>query len=113
MPHCCGFTANYPHLLDESATHIAHIVGHALENEIRTVEVSEAAEEEWVQTILANGTGLTIGGPGCTPGYYNNEGQPSASGRQGGFYFGGPTEFFEILETWRADGSMKGLAHNE
>jgi cyclohexanone monooxygenase len=45
----------------------------------------------------------------CTPGYYNNEGQPSLASRQNGFYFGGPTEFVKILEDWRADGSLKGL----
>ena len=34
----------------------------------------------------------------CTPGYYNNEGSPSATSRQGGFFFGAPTEYVEILE---------------
>ena len=45
----------------------------------------------------------------CTPGYYNAEGQADAKTRQGGFFFGGPTEFAEILEAWRADGSLEGL----
>jgi len=45
----------------------------------------------------------------CTPGYYNNEGRPGRIGRQNGFFFGGPTEFVEILEKWRAGGDMKGL----
>ena len=29
--------------------------------------------------------------------------------RQASFFLGGPTEFVEILEAWRADGNMKGL----
>ena len=45
----------------------------------------------------------------CTPGYYNNEGNPSEKSRQDGFFFGGPTEFVEILEDWRADGGMRGM----
>jgi cyclohexanone monooxygenase len=45
----------------------------------------------------------------CTPGYYNNEGQPTQASRQNGFYMGGPTEFVEILERWRADGRLAGL----
>jgi cyclohexanone monooxygenase len=104
-----GFTANYPHLLDEVATHLSHIIGHALKNDLRTVEVSEEAEEAWVQTILANGSGVTIGGPGCTPGYYNNEGRPSPGARQGAPYGGGSIKFFRILEDWRAEGTFDGL----
>jgi hypothetical protein len=45
----------------------------------------------------------------CTPGYYNNEGQPSLETRQGFFFMGGPTEFLDILEAWRAGGEMEGL----
>ncbi len=46
---------------------------------------------------------------GCTPGYYNNEGKPGPITGQNGFFFGGPTEFVEILAKWREDGDMKGL----
>jgi cation diffusion facilitator CzcD-associated flavoprotein CzcO len=105
-----GFTANYPHLLDEASTHIAYIVSHALQNDFRSVEATEAAEAEWVETILANGNGTTIGGPGCTPGYYNNEGQPHPTARQGVPYGKGSIRFFELLEEWREEGSFAGLA---
>ena len=37
----------------------------------------------------------------CTPGYYNREGQANAKTRQGSFFFGKPTEYADILETWR------------
>ncbi len=104
-----GFTANYPHLLDEVAVHISHIISHALENDFQTIEASEAAEAAWVQTILQNGTGMMIGGPGCTPGYYNNEGKPSPGAKQAAPYGGGSIKFFEILENWRAEGSFDGL----
>ncbi len=104
-----GFTANYPHLLDEVAVHISHIIGHALANDFQTIEASEAAEAAWVQTILENGTGMMIGGPGCTPGYYNNEGKPSPGAKQAAPYGGGSIKFFEILENWRAEGSFDGL----
>jgi hypothetical protein len=45
----------------------------------------------------------------CTPGYYNSEGKPGRHTRQNFFYFGGPMEFVELLEAWRAEGGMKGL----
>ena len=36
-----GFTANFPHLLEESTTHMAHIVGHALKQDYTKVEVTK------------------------------------------------------------------------
>ena len=106
-----GFTANFPHLLDESATHIAHIVSHALANGFQTVEVTKAAEDEWVQTILekANGFMGGLGGPQCTPGYYNNEGQPNPSATQAAPYGGGSIQFFNLLEKWRDQGTFEGI----
>ncbi len=107
-----GFTANYPHLLDEVATHLSYIIAHALENDFRTVEVSKEAEEAWVQTILEKSTGAMaggIGGPGCTPGYYNNEGRPNPGAKQAAPYGGGSIGFFKILKKWRAEGTFDGL----
>ena len=106
-----GFTANFPHLLDECATHLAHIISHALENGFKTVEVSKEAEEGWVQTILELAGGMMggLGGPGCTPGYYNNEGRPSPLSAQGSFYGGGSIKFFKLLDDWRKTGEFEGI----
>ena len=108
-PQQSGFTVNFPHMLDEQSKHIAYLVKHAIDNDLRTVEVSEAAEEEWVQTILQ------MAGLGrqfledCTPGYYNNEGNLSEVAAQNGFYGGGSIAFFQILNDWRNEGSLRGL----
>lgn len=106
-----GFTANFPHLLDESAVHQAHIIKHALEQGFTEVEVEEAAEDQWVETILgfAGGPLGGLGGPDCTPGYYNNEGQPNPTAAQSAPYGGGSIRFFELLEAWREDGTFEGL----
>jgi cation diffusion facilitator CzcD-associated flavoprotein CzcO len=105
-----GFTVNYPHMLDELAIHIAHIVSHALENDIRAVEATQQAEEEWVQTILEKGTGgAVLGGEGCTPGYYNNEGKPNPLFAQAVPYGEGPIPFFNLLREWREEGKFQGL----
>src|SRR3546814_17492104 len=54
------------------------IVEHALANGHREVEVTKEAEDAWVDLILSGpGFGSVIGSPDCTPGYYNNEGQPT------------------------------------
>jgi cyclohexanone monooxygenase len=108
-PQQAGFTVNFPHLLDEESRHIAWIVGNCLDRGVRTVEVSEAAEAEWVDTIIR------LAGLGrnfleeCTPGYYNNEGKLSERAAQNGFFGGGSIEFFRLLREWRAEGGMKGL----
>jgi cyclohexanone monooxygenase len=104
-----GFTVNFPHMINEQAKHIAYIIERALDRGIQTLETSEAAEAEWVDAVIERGDRTVEFGEQCTPGYYNNEGQPGEASRQNGFYFGGPTEFIEILEAWRADDALKGL----
>ncbi|UCE87821.1 MAG: monooxygenase, partial [Deltaproteobacteria bacterium] len=104
-----GFTVNFPYMINEQAKHIAYIIERALAQGIRSLEVSERAEAEWVDAVVRLAERTAEFGEQCTPGYYNNEGQPGETSRQNGFYFGGPTEFVEILEAWRADGGMQGL----
>jgi cyclohexanone monooxygenase len=104
-----GFTVNFPYMINEQAKHIAYVVQRALDQNIRSVETSEEAEAEWVEAVIARSDRTAEFAEQCTPGYYNNEGKPGRIGRQNGFYFGGPMEFVEILEKWRADGEMKGL----
>ena len=105
-----GFTVNYPHMLDEVATHVAHIVGHALAVEKEVVETSAEAEADWVQTILDKGVrGGIIGDETCTPGYYNNEGKPREHFEQMVSYGDGPIPFFNLLAEWRDTGGFAGL----
>jgi cation diffusion facilitator CzcD-associated flavoprotein CzcO len=103
-----GFTANYPHMLDELAVHISHIIGEALSRNV-TVEASVEAEDEWVATIISSARMRGDFFENCTPGYYNNEGQPTERAVQNGSYGRGPIAFFEILDQWRTDGGFEGL----
>ena len=66
-------------------------------------------EPNRLDAVIATSARTLEFGENCTPGYYNNEGQPPPAAAQNGFFFGGPTEFFELLEKWRADGGMPGL----
>ena len=107
-----AFTANYPHLLEELTTHIAYIVGEAIKRDAKVVEVSQEAEAAWVKTIVEKGAGAVgaLGGPECTPGYYNNEGQerePTAV--RAAPYGGGSVEYFKLLEAWREEGQLAGV----
>ncbi len=103
-----GFTVNFTHMLGETGRHLAYIIKRALDEGIQSLEVSEEAEAEWVDTILSRAH-LGDFQQTCTPSYYNNEGQPGKVSRQNFFFFGEPMEFMKILEDCRAEGGMKGL----
>ncbi|HTO70824.1 MAG TPA: NAD(P)/FAD-dependent oxidoreductase [Myxococcota bacterium] len=108
-PQQSGFTVNYPHALDEQSKHLAYIITQARDRGVRTLEVSEEAEEGWVQTIISLARFGREFLESCTPGYYNNEGKLSDLAAQNGFFGAGSIQFFMLLDDWRKNGQMKGL----
>jgi cyclohexanone monooxygenase len=104
-----GFSVNFPHMLNEQAIHIAHVVKHNLDNNITRMETSEQAERDWVQEIKSNSTMNLKFLEACTPGYYNNEGKPAERAAQNGSYGRGPNAFAKLLEQWRENGEFVGL----
>ncbi len=104
-----GLTVNFPYLLDVQAGHVAWIIARALERGITAVEASLAAEDAWVDTVVARSAATAERASTCTPGYYNREGKADAKTRQGSFFFGGPTEYADILESWRTAGDFQGF----
>ena len=109
--------SNVTHNLVESGTTIASIVAHALEIDADEVEVTAEAENEWIEMIQGNPRSF-FGNPECTPGYYNNEGQPI--GRletlNAGGYPEGSVAYFKYIDEWRTSGEFKGLkftSHSE
>jgi cyclohexanone monooxygenase len=101
--------SNVPHNLVESARTIATIVGHSREHGYDRVEVTQEAEDAWIDLLLA-GPGLMLGSPDCTPGYYNNEGQDAGPSRR--LFVGypyGASAYFEYLDGWRCSGEFAGL----
>jgi len=104
-----GFTVNFPYIIDLQAKHIAWLVAAALERGAKKLEASAEAEAAWVAAVIERAGSTLDFSRDCTPGYYNNEGHPTETSRQNGFYMGGPTEFATILEDWRADGRLSGL----
>ena len=102
--------SNVPHNLVESGATIAMIVRHALDGGHRTVEVTQAAQDAWIELLLS-GPGRMIGSPDCTPGYYNNEGQdPGPAARLNVGHPAGASAYFRYLEGWRSSGRFEGLA---
>jgi cation diffusion facilitator CzcD-associated flavoprotein CzcO len=101
--------SNVPHNFTEGGKTVAMIVQHALDNGYGQVEVTKEAEDAWIDLLLS-GPGMTLGSADCTPGYYNNEGQPLGPGASlfvG--YPGGAMAYFQYLDHWRTKGDFAGL----
>ena len=111
-----GRTANFAHMLTNHAKHLGAIIKECSGNCTNTIEVTEEGEEAWVQHIIHIATENSIGSQNtkfqdeCTPGYYNNEGQPRRVAVQNGAYGLGPIAYVEELKAWRETGKFEGLS---
>ena len=103
--------SNFPHNLSEAARTVAAVVAHAEAEQLTRVEVTEEAEEAWIDLLLTAPPRRVGGNLECTPGYYNNEGQ--TAGEKGRLnwagYPEGPGAFFAFMERWRTSGTFEGL----
>ena len=110
-----GFTVNYPHLLEEASAHLSHILRHAIDHDLSTVEATDEGEADWLVTLAESARDIRTFQEQCTPGYYNNEGQPAAGGFLGSSYGSGPMPYFQLLADWRDAGTLHrpGAAHLE
>jgi cyclohexanone monooxygenase len=108
-----GFSANFPHMLDEQAKHVAYVVSEAQARGATVIEADQAAEDAWVQTILDLSMVNLNFLESCTPGYYNNEGKPAQRSMRDTSYGAGSPAFIKVLEQWRADGQLAGLELTE
>jgi cyclohexanone monooxygenase len=104
-----GFTANFPHMLNEQSKHIAYVIQEANGRQARTIEAEQGAVDAWVETIQKLALMRENFLKECTPGYYNNEGKPEAMTTKNSSYGAGPIAFLKVLEDWRASGELKGL----
>ena len=105
-----GFTANYPHMLNEQSKHAAYIISEAQARQATVVEATQAAEDAWVQEVIDSAIQRQKFAEECTPGYYNNEGQPSALAARNGPYGKGSMAFIALIEDWRKTGELPGLS---
>jgi cation diffusion facilitator CzcD-associated flavoprotein CzcO len=102
--------SNVPHNLTEAGRTIGLIVRRALDGGAREVEVTREAQDEWVALLLTGMGRMMMGSPDCTPGYYNNEGQPMGdTARYNVGYPAGASAYFRYLDEWRSSGEFEGL----
>ncbi|KAK3328057.1 hypothetical protein B0T19DRAFT_441978 [Cercophora scortea] len=117
-PYQHGSAANYVYMLEPSVEHIVQIIAMAEarvgEGSRAVVEVTSAAEEAWCYEVM-KGAGAYAGFAGCTPGYITSEGQkttdPVEMMRKARLvpWSGGMESFVEVLEQYRAEGSLAGI----
>lgn len=101
--------SNIPHNLTEAAKTIAMTIEHAQANGHEEIEVTAEAEQAWLDLLLT-GPGMMLANPDCTPGYYNNEGQPLTG--DGALFVGYPAgamAYFQYIDQWRSKGDFEGL----
>ncbi len=104
-----GFGVNFPHMIDEQVSHAAWIIRQCTEQQARTVEPSAEGEAAWVETVIGAAIQRQKFAEECTPGYYNNEGNPSPLAARNSPYGKGPVAFAKLLAAWREDGKLEGL----
>lgn len=102
--------SNIPHNYVANSVVIASTIAHAMKKDAKEIEVTEDAENHWIDFITSSQRGLR-GGNDCTPGYYNNEGGPMGRREQlnSSGHPGGPVAYFEYIEQWRLSGDFAGL----
>ncbi|KAK4903523.1 hypothetical protein LTR49_026849 [Elasticomyces elasticus] len=118
-PAQVGFTANYGFVVDTIVSRQAYIISHAVyragKSQKPVIEPSQKAKGEWAMRIL-EGAPTLAGLLGCTPSYFNKEGEidrvidPAEQMKMAkfGMWPYGFLRYYNILERWRAGGSLKG-----
>ena len=102
--------SNVPHNLTDSGRTIATVVAEAKRRGATRVEVTQAAQDAWVSLLLTGPGRMMMGSADCTPGYYNNEGQPMGPGAKYNVgYPAGASAYFRYIDGWRKSGKFEGL----
>jgi cation diffusion facilitator CzcD-associated flavoprotein CzcO len=113
LGHGPNLVSNVPHNFTEISRTVAAVVAHATAAHHDVVEVTPEAEDAWMTMISGSAIGVfgsVLGSADCTPGYYNNEGQPGAgfASEMAKGHPGGPMAFFAHLRHWCETG-FEGL----
>jgi len=104
-----GISVNFTHLIQERAAHVAYLIKRCKDANISTIEPSQAAEDEWVEKIIAGRGPRRAFLESCTPSYYNQEGKETPATSLNDIYAAGSAAFFKILEEWRTENTLRGL----
>ena len=107
-----GVSINYMHTADAQTSYIAKVISACRQNGKSSVELTQAAENGWVEQILAGSNARRAFMENCTPGYANREGRPEASLELNTGYSGGGIRYLQLLETAGTDNRFPDLIFN-
>jgi cyclohexanone monooxygenase/pentalenolactone D synthase len=105
-------TVNYTQLAVLGAEFVAGTVALLEKQGVRAFDVSEEAEEAWVEKIVSSFVDPSHVMSACTPSRINNEGNPQGMNPKQANYGRGFGDFFafrDLLEGWLAAGDFEGL----
>ncbi|HEX7037921.1 MAG TPA: NAD(P)/FAD-dependent oxidoreductase [Pseudomonadales bacterium] len=105
-----GGSANIPHVIDVQTRHVAYVVNEVRDRQAMRVDCTPEAEAKWVEQVMQASLFNIKFLEACTPGYYNNEGQPNGELiRRNGGYAPGIIAFSKIVEAWQHEGALAGV----
>jgi cation diffusion facilitator CzcD-associated flavoprotein CzcO len=105
-------TVNYTHLAVVGAEHIAATIALLDARGVKVFDVSQDAEDDWTDAIVAKWRDARAFMAACTPSRLNFEGDPSKVNPRNGSFGGGSGNVFEfqdLLAAWREQGDFAGL----
>jgi cation diffusion facilitator CzcD-associated flavoprotein CzcO len=105
-----GLNASIPEQLGTQGQHIAYIISEALKRGVAAVEPTQEAQDAYVRHFEEVGIDTSEFQRECTPSYYSNEGQEKAPWALLRPYGPGWTAFTQLLQGWRDEGELRGLA---
>ncbi|MGE0419735.1 MAG: flavin-containing monooxygenase [Acetobacteraceae bacterium] len=94
------FQFNLTFMLQTQGRHIAECIAYVLEHGRKTIDVTDDAEQWWVDEVIKH-RGKTNRNKECTPGYYNFEGEFNR--RQDGNYNGGFYQYYLFMQQVQKD----------
>lgn len=115
-----GFNPNQTFSLDVFAKHVAFIISSAIKkaggDKAVSVEPSQEAEEAWAVQV-ARRAGAMAGMGGCTPSYFNREGEADKEKSEAEQFEAakqapwgeGIVSYRNVVEEWKAKGNLEGL----
>lgn len=104
-----GFGTNFLHFLSESAHHVAWLVHHCLEENVRTIETTVQAEEEWLGVLHGVARQVAAYSAVCTPGYYNSEQSRDMKMARNLVYADSLLDYSQYLIDWRNADELAGV----
>ena len=104
-----GLNASVTEQFGQQGRHAAHIIRAALDRQAEAVEPSREAMEAYVARFKALEIDISAFQAECTPGYFNNEGEPNAKWALFRNWGHGWDAFQAMLGEWREKGDLEGL----